>query len=84
MYQEVVIFPPTAPENLEELATWEEDDLWRLMEYYDCRSRPRIDVPDDLKEFVKFCDTVYDYWDRKYIEEKYDDAREGARKLRQE
>ena len=84
MYWEAIIFPPKAPENLEELANWEEDDIWRLMKYYNCRSRPRIDdVPDDLREFVAFCNTVSDHWSKKYRESKYDDAREGAKKLRQ-
>jgi len=84
LYQKASIFPPTAPVDLEELADWNESDLWRLMEYYNCNDRPTHDVPDDLKEFVKFCNIVSDYWSKTYGESKYDDAREGARKLRQE
>ena len=84
MYREAVIFPPVKPANLEELATWNESDLWRLMEYYNCRDRPSSNIPDDLKEFVKFCNTVSGHWSKKYRESKYDDARKGADKLRQE
>ena len=85
LYREGTIFPPVRPTNLEELATWDEPDLWRLMEYYDCNSRPSgYNVPEDLREFVKFCNTVSDYWNKAYKESKYDDAREGARQLRQE
>lgn len=83
-YREAVIFPPTRPANLEELVTWSEPDLWRLMEYYNCADRPISDIPDDLKEFVKFCDTVSGHWNKKYRESKYEDARKGADKLRQE
>ena len=55
------------------------------MEYYNCKDRPRSNIyPDDLKEFVKFCNTVSDYWMIKYKESRFDDAREGAKKLRQD
>lgn len=84
LYNEATIFPPTRPANLEELATWSEPDLMRLMMYYNCSDRPSSNIPDDLKEFVRFCNTVSGYWVEKYRESKYDDAREGARKLRQE
>lgn len=84
LYKEAIILPPTRPANLEELVTWNESDLWRLMEYYNCGDRPISDIPDDLKEFVKFCDTVSGHWNKKYKESKYEDARKGADKLRQE
>lgn len=84
LYREGTIFPPTRPANIEELATWTEPDLWRLMEYYNCRDRPSSNIPDDLKEFVRFCNTVSDYWSEKYRESKYDDVREGADRLKQE
>ena len=84
LYRETIIFPPTRPANLEELATWSESDLWRLRKYYNCSDMSFSDVPDDLKELKKFCSTVSAHWYKKYEESKYDDAREGARKLRQE
>lgn len=84
LYNEAIIFPPTRPANLEELATWSEPDLMRLIRYYNCNDRPSSNIPDDLKEFVRFCNTVSDYWNEKYRESKHDGAREGADKLRQE
>ncbi len=83
LYREATILPPTRPANLEELATWSESDLWRLMQYYNCND-VSFDVPDDLKELEKFCNTVSAHWNKKYKESKYDDARKGADKLRQE
>ena len=82
LYREASILPPTIPENLEELADWSEDDLWRLMKYYDCDESPSVNIPDDLKEFAAFCNTVYDYWNKKYDEGKLDGAREGAKRLK--
>lgn len=84
LYREGIIFPPTRPANIEELATWSESEMWRLMRYYNCNDVSLSDVPDDLKELEKFCSTVSAQWNKKYKESKFDDAREGADKLRQE
>ena len=84
LYKEAAIFPPTRPANLEELATWNKNDLWRLMEYYSCNDLPMGGAPSDLKQLETFCNTVSGHWSKKYKESKYEDARGGADKLRQE
>ncbi len=83
-YREATIFPPTRPANLEELATWSEPDLMRLLMYYNCSDAPSGDVPDDLKEFTRFCSIVREHWSKAYRESKFEGAREGADKLKQE
>ena len=81
-YREAWILPPDKPANMEELTTWNELDLWRLMKSYKCNDVPMGDVPNDLKELEKFCNAVSHIWAKKYDESKYDNARKGATKLR--
>lgn len=82
MYRMGAIFPPDTPTNLEELATWSEPDLMRLLKYYNCSDTPVSNVPNNLKELSKFCSTVRGYWVKEYRESKYDDAYEGAKRLK--
>lgn len=83
LYSEGSIFSPTPPANLEELANWNEPDLFKLLRHYNCSDTPISNVPDDLKDLSRFCSTVRGHWIKAYNESKYDDAREGAERLRQ-
>jgi len=85
VYRESWIFPPTKPANMEELATWSELDIWRLMKRYNCGDIPwSEEVPDDLKELEEFCSIVRHHWYEQYDEKKLIDARKGADKLNKE
>jgi len=83
MYRDAVIFPPTTPANLQELANWSETDLWRLKQYYNCGDLPFDNVPDDLIELKTFCKIISNHWVKKYDERLYEKARDGAAKLKQ-
>ena len=83
-YKEAIIFPPTLPTNLEELATWDKDDLRRIDRYYKCDSLPyKIENPDIFVELRPICDAIGEQWMKKYREERSIEALEGIERLEQ-
>ena len=84
LYQEAIIFPPVLPANLEELATWDKDDLRRLDNYYKCGDLPyNVDNPDIFVKLRPICDVIGEHWMKKYREEKRIEAFEGIERLEQ-
>lgn len=82
-YDQGVLIPPTVPENLDELATWNENDLARLRNHLDCNKMPilRSEVPVDLLEHYDRCLVISNEWAKKYREKVYDDVRKTIKTL---
>ena len=76
------IFPPKMPANIEELATWDENDIHILMRVtLKCNEVPRY-KDGDPKEFGRWrdlCWTVNNYWFKAHKEKK---RREDLEKFR--
>ena len=84
------------PDNIEDLAYFNESDLWKMMKYYNCSSLPtprfilNYDpydysyLPEELHELKRFCDIAQKYWITKWREKSVNKALEGAERFKQQ
>lgn len=66
LYHESIIFPPTVPQNLEELDQRSEYQVRRLTKSLECRKLPYDNVPEELLELKRVCGVATKIWLKKY------------------
>ena len=81
-YVDGKIFPPKMPANIEELATWDENDIHILMRVtLKCNEVPgyKYGEPKEFEQWRNLCWKVNKYWDKAHKEKK---RREGLEKFK--
>ncbi len=77
-----VLAPLKMPANIEELSTWDEDDIYTLLrKTLKCNDVPNYSVgePPEFKRWRDTCQTVREYWSDAYNKEK---IKEGLEKFK--
>lgn len=82
-YHMNILLPEVAPQNLEELHSWSDTRLMRLIQSLDCNKLPYEGVPEELTELKRVCDTTRDIWVKKHqarqLQELLDDVRDTSK-----